>query len=77
MDFVVVTALFVVFFLGLVLVGQGFLRTEPTFKHQHVPLTGEIRTTVVEHPPERHPARLIIIGAALMLGAVLAGMLAL
>jgi hypothetical protein len=59
----------------MVLVVQGIIGGEPAFKHQHLPLSGQILETRVEHPPERHRVRLTVSGAGLMVASVLLGIL--
>ena len=75
MGFVLVALLFGLLVLGLVFVVQGLVGGDPTFKHQHLPVSGQILETQVVHPPERHRVRLVLIGTALMLSAVLLGLL--
>jgi len=75
MDFVLVIALFAIFGVALVFVFQGIvggeIRSEGAvfgqpFDHEHPGMS---------HPPERHPLRLVLIGLALMTGAVGLGLI--
>ena len=77
MDFIVVIVVFGLFFVGLVLVFQGFVGKEvnPEGLPFAVPL--DLDRPGVEHPPERHRLRLVLSGIGLMLGAVALGVVAL
>jgi hypothetical protein len=75
MDFVIFALIFGLFVLGLVLVVQGIIGGDPTFKRQFVPrahklLEFQVVETQIKHPPERHRGRLILIGVATMVLAV-------
>ena len=75
MDFVIVSLMFGLLLFGLVFVVQGIIGGEPSFNHQHLPVTGQILETQVVHPPERHRVRLILIGSGIMISAVVVGVL--
>jgi hypothetical protein len=74
MDFIIVVVVFGVFFLGLVLLVQGFVRKDPVSRLDLDPyLRRFAQRTQGLPPPERHPIRLMLIGAGLIgLSVVLA-----
>jgi hypothetical protein len=70
-----VVVVFVVFFVGAVVAFQGLIGKEIS------PSAGPWRALPydpeqpgMDHPPERHPKRLVLIGAAIMAAAVLLGL---
>ena len=70
MDVVVVM---VVFFVGLVLAFQGFVGKEINPDGQPFAMRHDLENPGIAHPPERHPLRLFLIGLALMVFAVVFG----
>jgi hypothetical protein len=84
MDFMQFLVVFAVFFLGLVLAIQGFVRKEPhALDVPHNPRDlygaplGRFDDPGIVHPPEQHPVRLMLIGAGLMILAVVLGFIVL
>jgi hypothetical protein len=59
---------FGLFFIGLAVVGQGFIRTEPP---NEITPAGTYSMTRTVPPPEKHPVRLVLIGLA-MIGVAVA-----
>jgi hypothetical protein len=76
MDFLVVSGVFVIFLVGLVLVFQGIVGKE--INPEGTPFRWSIdpQHPGIEHPPERHRVRLVVIGAGLMVLAVGIGIVA-
>ena len=70
MDVVVVM---VVFFAGLVLAFQGFVGKEINPDGQPFAMPMDLENPGIAHPPERHGLRLFLIGLALMVFAVMLG----
>ena len=70
MDVVVVM---VVFFVGLVLAFQGFVGKEINPEGQPFAMPIDLENPGIAHPPERHRLRLFLIGLALMVFAVVLG----
>ncbi len=70
MDVVVVM---VVFFVGLVLAFQGFVGKEINPEGQPFAMPIDLESPGIAHPPERHRLRLFLIGLALMVFAVVLG----
>ena len=68
MDFIVFSAAFVVFIVGLALAGQGFIGKE--LPSEPAPLVRRFSLTRTVPPPEKHPVRLMLIGVAMMVAAV-------
>ena len=77
MDFVLIVVVFVVFFAGMVLAFQGFVGREVNPEGQPFAIPIDLDHPAVEHPPERHPVRLVLIGVGLMVVAVVVGLAAL
>ena len=78
MYFVLACVMFAVFALGFVLVLQGIIGKEVNFTPNwwfRNPTGLEHRG--MEHPPERHRLRLILIGFGLMIAAVVFGIIVL
>jgi hypothetical protein len=75
-SFIVVIAVFSVFFLGMVLVIQGFVGKDPELPEARLLLPPvDVERRDREHPPERHPIRLVVIGVGLMALAVVLGII--
>ena len=74
MDFVVVVVVFALFFAGMVFVIQGFVGRE-IYPPAGLHLRADFDRPGISHPPERHRARLMAVGAGMMVLAVLLGLL--
>ena len=68
-----VIAVMALFFIGLVLAFQGFVGKEINPDGQPFAMTMDLENPGIEHPRERHPLRLFLIGVALMALAVVLG----
>jgi hypothetical protein len=75
MYFVKAVVVFFVFFFGMGLAGQGIIgkQLQPFQPFFRMPIDPE--HPGVEHPPERHRLRLVLIGPGLMMTAVKLGIL--
>jgi hypothetical protein len=76
MDFLVVSGVFVMFMVGLILVFQGIVGKEINPEGMPFRWTIDPHHPGIEHPPERHRVRLVLIGAGLLVLAVVIGILA-
>jgi hypothetical protein len=74
MDFVLACVMFAVFALGGVLVFQGIVGKELNFTPNWW-FKMDPEHPGMEHPPERHRVRLVLIGLGLMVAAVVFGMI--
>jgi hypothetical protein len=72
-DFVVFVVVFAVFIAGLTLAIQGFVGREINPDGQPFAMALDLEQPGIDHPRERHPVRLFLIGVALMILAVVLG----
>ena len=72
-DFVVVVVVFVLFVAGMLFVIQGFVGKE--IYPEGLRFRADFDRPGISHPPERHRGRLMAIGGAMMVLAVLFGLL--
>ena len=77
MDFVVFSVVFALFFVGLTLAFQGFVGKEINPGGQPFTTLIDLDRPGIEHPPEPHPLRLMLIGLGLMVAAVVVGLIVL
>jgi hypothetical protein len=75
MDFVVFIVVFAVFIAGLALAIQGFVGKEINPEGQPFAVALDLERPGIAHPRERHPVRLFLVGVALMMLAVVLGII--
>ena len=75
MDFVLACVMFGVFVLGFVLAFQGIIGKELNFPAPWLVQVQDPDHPGMQHPPERHRLRLVLIGLGLMVAAILFGMI--
>jgi hypothetical protein len=74
-DFVVFVVVFAVFIAGLTLAIQGFVGREIYPEGTPFAVAPDLDRPGIAHPRERHPVRLFLIGVALMILAVVLGIM--
>jgi len=73
MSFIVFVGVFGLFLVGLVLAFQGFVGKEVNPEGQWLAMPVDLDHPGIAHPRERHRLRLFLVGVALMVLAVVLG----